>query len=143
MRSVILHTINLPRIIQIELAIYLNVSPKTARLFAEKNNFSTLGRLEKKKSYAWIDVWRATGVDNAENAKPEMWKDLMEPLLTAQELSPLLGLKNENGAKRVRERAKEGLIPVIRVTTSTLRFRRSDIFPSPHQGSSDEPNPNI
>lgn len=49
-------------------------------------------------------------------------------LLTADELAMRLGFSKKHGARTVRQKVKDGSIPVVRINDHHLRFRWPDVM---------------
>lgn len=112
-----------------DLALYLKVSSSSARRIVRAEELTTLGDCEKRPSYAWLDVWKITGVQNPGDVPPDQWDELMKPLLTADDAASLLGLEPNT----VRAKARTGDIPSIRLLKEIVRFRRCDLVDQPRR----------
>lgn len=49
-------------------------------------------------------------------------------LLTADELAQRLGFSSKHGARTVRQKVKDGSIPVVRINDHHLRFKWPDVM---------------
>ena len=112
-----------------DLALYLKVSSSSARRIVRAKEIKTLGNYEKRPTYAWLDVWGITGVENPKDVPPDRWDELMKPLLTADDVASILGL--EPGT--VRAKARRGDIRSIRLLEEIVRFRRCDLDQQPRR----------
>ena len=117
-----------------DLAIYLKVSTSTARRIAKEKELKTLGDYEKRPSYAWLDVWEITGVQEPRKVPPDQWNELMRPLLTADDAARILGLEQDTVRMRARQLpTAKGYIASIRLLREVVRFRRCDLDQQPRR----------
>ncbi|MDO5704914.1 MAG: helix-turn-helix domain-containing protein [Paracoccus sp. (in: a-proteobacteria)] len=116
----------LPPITQAILARHWRVDPDTARRVLRETRLPQVPGPYRTARYGWPDVWRLEGAPHAQITDPARHAELMEPLLTAEDLAKSYGCT----ATTIRNWARARILPAIRIGGSH-RFRASAIEWSP------------
>ena len=108
-----------------EVADHLRVDRDTAKALLKEKKIRDRG-IRATPTYAWRDIWKITGVRDADAVEPQNWPALKAPLLTTAEVAT--GDRLNIDESTVRRYANEGRLPGIQVGKRPLwRFRQTDI----------------